>query len=72
VDQKYIESVELWCWRRREVSWTDHLKSEVLGAVMEEMNILHTIKRRNANWTGHVLHWNCFLNTLLKERWKEG
>jgi hypothetical protein len=72
VDQKYIESVELWCWRRMEVGWTDHLKSEVLGAVMEEMNILHTIKTRNANWIGHVLHWNCFLNTLLKERWKEG
>jgi hypothetical protein len=69
VDQKYVENVELWCWRRMEkINWTDHLKSEVLDRVMEEMNILHTIKRRNANWIGHILHWNCFLNTLLKER----
>jgi hypothetical protein len=27
----------------------------------EERNILHTIKRRNANWIGHILRRNCLL-----------
>jgi len=22
-DQKYLESFEMWCWRRMEISWTD-------------------------------------------------
>ena len=30
-DQKYLESFEMWCWRRMEkISWTDHVKKEVL------------------------------------------
>jgi len=25
-DQKYLESFEMWCWRRMEkISWTDHV-----------------------------------------------
>jgi hypothetical protein len=27
----------------------------------ENENILHTIKRRKANWIGHTLHRNCLL-----------
>jgi len=27
VDQKYLESFEIWCWRRMEkISWTDHVR----------------------------------------------
>jgi hypothetical protein len=26
--------------------------------VKEERNILHTMKRRKANWIGHILHRN--------------
>ena len=30
-DQKYLESFEMWCWRRMEkISWTDHVRKEVL------------------------------------------
>ena len=31
-DQKYLESFEMWCWRRMEkISWTDHVQNvEVL------------------------------------------
>ena len=26
-DKKYLESFEMWCWRRMEqISWTDHVK----------------------------------------------
>jgi hypothetical protein len=35
----------MWCSRRMEkVSWTDHVRNEVLHRVKEERNILHTIK----------------------------
>jgi hypothetical protein len=28
VDQKYLESFEIWCWRRMEkISWTDHVRN---------------------------------------------
>jgi len=27
-DQKYLESFEVWCWRRMEkISWTDHVRN---------------------------------------------
>jgi hypothetical protein len=51
VDQKYVDSFEMWCWRRKEkISWTDRVRNEeVLHRVKEERNILHTIERRKAN-----------------------
>ena len=31
VDHKYLESFEMWCWRRMEnVSWTDRVRNGVL------------------------------------------
>ena len=28
-DQKYLESFEMWFWRRKEkISWTDHVRNE--------------------------------------------
>jgi hypothetical protein len=68
VDQKYLESFEMWCWRRMEkISWTNHVKNEeVLHRVKEERNIIHTIKRRKANWIGHILRRNCLLKYVIK------
>jgi hypothetical protein len=45
-DPKYLESSEMWCWRRREkISCTNRVKNEeALYRVKEERNILHTIK----------------------------
>jgi hypothetical protein len=37
---------------------------EVLHRVKEERNIVHTIKRRKANWIGHILHRNCLLTHI--------
>jgi hypothetical protein len=44
VDQKYLGSFEMWCWRRIEkISWTDCVRNEeVLHSVKEERNIVHT------------------------------
>jgi hypothetical protein len=67
VDQKYLESIEMWCWRRMEkIRWADRVRNEVLHRVKEERNILHTIKRRKANWIGHVLRRNCLLKHVIE------
>jgi hypothetical protein len=70
IDQKYLESYEMWCWRRiQKISWTDRVRNEeVLHRVKEERKILHTIKRRNANWTGHILCRNCLLKHVIERQ----
>ena len=62
-DQKYLESFEMWCWRRMEkISWTEHVRNEeVLLRVNEQRNILHEIRKRKANWIGRILQRNCLL-----------
>jgi hypothetical protein len=67
VDQKYLEGFEMWCWRRMErINWTDRVRNEVLHGVKEERNTLHTIKRRKANWIGHILRRNCLLKHVIE------
>jgi hypothetical protein len=34
--------------------------------VKEERNIVHTIKRRKANWIGHILRRNCLLKHIVE------
>jgi len=68
-DPKYLESFEMWCWRRMEkISWNDHARNEVLLRVNEQRNNLHEIRKRMANWIGHILRRNCLLNKLSEER----
>jgi hypothetical protein len=67
VDQKHPENFEMWYWRMMEISWTDRVKIEVSQRVKEDSNVLHTVKRRKANWIGHIWRRNCLLNTLLEE-----
>jgi len=63
VDQKQLESFEMWCWRRMEkISCSDRVRNgEVLLRVNEQRNILHEIIKRKANWIGHILCRNCLL-----------
>jgi hypothetical protein len=70
LDHKYLESFEIWCWRRmEEISWMGHINNEaVLHRVKEERNNLHTIRRRKANWIGHILRTNCLLKHIIEER----
>ena len=47
------------------ISWADRVRSEdKLHGVKEETNIIHTVKKRNANWIGHILPRNCFLKLV--------
>jgi hypothetical protein len=41
---------------------------KVLHRAKERRNILHTIKRRNADWIGHILRTNCLLNYVIGEK----
>jgi len=44
------------------ISWTDLIRNEeVLLRVNEQRNILHEIKKKKANWVGHILRRNCLL-----------
>jgi len=55
------------------ISWTDHVRNEeVLLRVKEQRNILHEIRKRKANWIGHILHRNCLLQRVIKGKIKEG
>ena len=72
-DQKYLESFEMLCWRRMEkISWTDHVRNEeVLVRVNEQRNILHEIRKRKANWIGHILRRkNCLLKQVVEVKIK--
>jgi hypothetical protein len=68
VDQKHLESFEMWCWRSMEkISCTDHVRNEdVLLRVKEQRNILHEISKRKANWIGHILRRNCLPQRVIK------
>jgi hypothetical protein len=49
------------------ISWTDRVRNEeVLHRVKEDRNILRTIKRRKANWIGHILRRNCLLKHMIE------
>jgi hypothetical protein len=49
------------------ISWNDRVRiEEVLHRVKEERNIVHTIKRRKANWIGHILRRNCLLKHVIE------
>ena len=74
VDQKQMESFEVWCWRRMEkISWADHVRNEeVLLRVKEQRNILHEISKGMANWIGHILRRNCLLQRVIEGKIKGG
>ena len=71
-DLKYLESFEMWCWRRMEkISWTDNVRNEeLLLRVNEHRNILHEIRKRKANWIGHILRRNCLLKQVTEGKIK--
>jgi hypothetical protein len=74
VDQKQLESSEMWCWRRMEKnSWTDRVRNgEVLLRVKEQRNILHEMSKRKANWIGRILCRNCLVQRVIERKIKGG
>ncbi|PNF30904.1 hypothetical protein B7P43_G05212 [Cryptotermes secundus] len=68
VDNKHLESFEMWCWKRMEkISWTDYVRNEeVLFRVSVQRNILHEIRKWKANWICHMLRSNRFLKEVIE------
>jgi hypothetical protein len=55
------------------ISWTDHVNNkDVLPTVKEQRNILHEIRKRKANWIGHILRRNCLLQRVTDGKIQEG
>ena len=53
------------------ISLTDHVRNEdVLLRVKEQRNILHEIRKRKANWIGHILRRNCLLQQVIEGKIK--
>jgi hypothetical protein len=53
------------------ISWTDHVRNkELLLRVSEQRNILHEIRKRQANWIGHILRRNCLLKEDMERKIK--
>jgi hypothetical protein len=71
VDQKYLESFEMWSRKRMEkicMKNADCTKNEEVLHRVEERNILPTIKRGKAIWIGYILHGNCLLEHIIEGR----
>jgi len=55
------------------ISWDDHVRNdEVLLRVKGQRNIVHEIRKRKANWIGHILCRNCLLQRVIEGKIKEG
>ena len=54
-----------------EISWIDYVRNEeVLLRVTEQSNILREIRKRKANWIGHILRRNCLLKQVIEGKIK--
>jgi hypothetical protein len=57
--------------RMEKISWTELMRNEeVLFTVNEHKNILHKVRKRKANWIGHILRRNCLLHQVLEGKIK--
>jgi hypothetical protein len=70
VDQKHLESSEMWCWRRMEnISWADHVRN---GEVLLESRSrgISYMKKVNGRLNGFFIFCveTAFYKGLLKER----
>ena len=55
------------------IGWTDYVRNEeVLLRVKEQRKVLHEIRKRKANWIGHILRRNCLLQRVIEGKIKEG
>jgi hypothetical protein len=71
---RYCCTVDHSCCRVQSLSCkTDHVRNEeVLLRVKEQRNILREIRKRKANWIGHILRRNCLLQRVVEGKIKGG
>jgi hypothetical protein len=67
-DQKYLESFEMWFWRRMEkISWIDYVRNEEV--LLESRS--REIRKWKANWIGHILRRNFLVKQVIEGKIKE-
>ena len=68
LERKYLESFEMWCWRRMEkIKWSEKVTNEqVIDRIGEKRTLLNNIPRRKANSIGHILRRNCLLHDAIE------
>ena len=73
LERKYLESFDMWCWRRMEkIKWSEKVTNEqVLDRKGEKRTLLNNILRRKANWIGHILRRNCLLHDSIEGQMTE-
>jgi hypothetical protein len=55
------------------ISWTEHVRNEeVLLRVSEQRSVLNKIRKRKANWIGHISRRNCLLEQVIEGKIKGG
>ena len=55
----------------QKISWTEHVRNEeVLLRVNEQRSILNEIRKRKADWIGHILRRNCLLQQVIEGKIK--
>jgi hypothetical protein len=55
------------------ISQTNHVRNEdVSRRVKEQRYIVHEIRKRKANWIGHILRRNCLLQRVTEGKIKGG
>jgi hypothetical protein len=68
-------------WQKDRVNWTklmqilkatgiDWRERRLISKLSEQRNILHEIRKRRANWIGHILRRNCLLKEVIEGKIK--
>jgi len=73
LERKYLESFEMWCWRRMEkIKWSEKITNEqVLDRIGEKRTPINNILLRKANWIGHILRRNSLLHYVIQGQMME-
>jgi hypothetical protein len=57
----------------KKIGWTERVTNEEeLHTFKEKRNILHAIKRRNANWIGYILRRNSLIKHITEGKLEGG
>ena len=75
LEQKYLESFEMWCCRRMEkIKCSEKMTNEQVLERIREITrriLLNNIQRRKVNWIGHILRRNCLLHDAIEGQMTE-
>jgi hypothetical protein len=69
VDEKYLGSFEIWCWRRMEkIIWFDRVRrnDELLCRIKGDRNIPHKMTRKKPDWIGHIFRGNSLIKHVIE------